>query len=280
MPMINIPIPIIIEFFLGIFIWWIAVYLISQNPYHKMVRLIFGLFASIGVYFSTDLFFYSAVSTEHYYLIGHILRLMAWAIYLPSAFFYHISFGNKISKRQKVYIYLSYITAIICIALESLTNVTRNYGYIASPAFKGDLATATGPLFWLSGTFIIIISILSLINLFGLIKKLEKKSLERKRLLIAFYGVLVSILISPFIILGYYNIIPHASILSSLSFLIMAAPLFYSIVRYNLFIDDTKIVFGKNFLYSTISILFILISFSLIYYLSGNKLQATERIDA
>lgn len=276
--MLNISMLAYLELIIGVALWWVAVYLISQNPHHRIVKLIFGLFLSISVYLSSDIFFNSAINTEHYYLIGPLLKLIAWSIYLPSALFYHLSFGNNLNSKKKIIIFISYASAFISIYFDTFTNLTRDYNLIASDNFKGDLASPTASLFWFGSTYLLVITILSAYNLWKQINKFKKNTFEQKRLYVAFWGVLASILLTPFVILGYYSMIPNASILSSVVTLLTAIPLFYSVVKYNLFIDDTKVVFGKNFLYSTISIFTILIIFLFSLLISGTRLDTTQSL--
>jgi hypothetical protein len=110
--MIHFSTPIIIEFIIGLFLWWVAVYLITQNPFSRLVQLLSIFFASISLYLTTDIFFYIAFTTHQNVLYGNLLKTFAWTIYVPMALLYHLSLllTPKSNRRnwQKKVLYLVY----------------------------------------------------------------------------------------------------------------------------------------------------------------------------
>lgn len=280
--MIHFSLLVIVEFIVGIFLWWVAVFLFAQNPYNRIIRLITGIFICISVYLSTDIFFEAATLTRHFSQTSIILRSMIWTIYLPLAFLYHVSLSafnrEHLKKWQRLSIYFVYLSAFISIGLESFTDLTRKYEIINSEMFNGDLTMATGRFFWIPGLFLVATSMLILMNFRTKLSREKKFTPGWNKYFWPTIGISISTVLAPIIILSYYRIVPHSALLSGLSFIIMSVPLYYSVMRYNLFIPDTKIIFGKNFLYSTISILVIVLLTVLIFMLSRTSFDTVESL--
>ena len=267
--MINLNASIIIEFIFGLSLWWVAIYLITQNPFSRIVQLAFGVLATMSFYFSADIFFFAANSTANFSLDATILKSFIWSLYLPFAFLCHASLllaAKKMKSRlwQRVSLPLAYFLTLGVIGLEAFTNLTRNYPKFYEITFTGNLGEVSGNYFWLIGIFFFVVTGITLVNFSICLKGEKKGSPDWYKFLWPWLGVLLSIILAPFVLLGYTGIIPHSDYLSMLSLAVIVIPLTYSILRYSLFIDDSKIIFGRNFLYSTVSIGLIFIAYFLV----------------
>lgn len=264
--MINLSYPILIEFFVGLFLWWVAVYLFLQNPFSRLVQLLAGIFTCISFYLSSDIFFIVANNTHQYYLNGLYLKSFIWTLYLSAPFLYHVSYllipKNLKKQWQKYVLYLAYLATAVVIYLESGTNLTRNYSVISAPSFTGNLPDATGKYFWLVGAFFILIFLATTINFYLLTKKEAKFSKNWYKYFLPFCGLAATLVLGPLILLSYYNIIPHPYFFGSVIMVIVAFPLIYSILKYDLLIEEAKLIFGKSFLYFSLTVAIIL----LLYY--------------
>lgn len=271
--MIHFNYSIIIEFIIGLFLWWIAVYLIVQNPFSRLIQILAGIFTAISFYLSSDIFFYSANFTHQYYLNGTLLKGFIWTLYLPAPLLYHVSFllmpKNERKQWQKVLLYLVYLATGIIVFLEVGTNLTRNYNFIYSLNFSGNLAEVSGRYIWLIGIFFIIIFLFTTINFYLLFKKETKYSKNWFKYFWPFLGMLAILILGPVILLSYYNLIPHSLFLGALGMIVIALPLVYSILRYDLLIEEARIIFGKTFLYSSFVIISILILYFVILFSMG-----------
>ncbi len=145
-----------IEFAFGLFLWWTAIYLITQNPFSRIVQIASALLASIGLYFSGLIFLSLGRFEPHHYSI--IVRSFIWSMYLPIPLLYHASILLEEKSKRKVWrtllLYFGYISALILFILELKTNLMRDYSFFSTSLFHGNLSEATGKLFWLSGIFL------------------------------------------------------------------------------------------------------------------------------
>lgn len=271
--MIHFTYPIIIEFFIGLFLWWIAVYLISQNPFSRLIQVLFGIFAAISIYLTSDLFFYASVSIGQFSLEGTLMKTFIWSLYLPAPLLYHASYlltkQEKRQKWQRILLYLVYLITAFIVFVEVWTNLTRNYNLIFSLNFTGNLVQATGRNFWLIGIFFMFIFIVITINFYLLLKEEAKFSKTWYKFFWPFLGMLFTLILGPLVLLSYYNIIPHPFFFGSIVMIVLALPLAYSILKYDLLIEEAKIIFGKTFLYSTIVIVSILALYLVILFSMG-----------
>lgn len=271
----------IFEFIVGIFLWWMAVYLIAQNPFNRLTQLLSAILGSISLYLTSDLFFYIVIANKQTHILSNLLRAFTWTIYLPAPLFYHTSLlltsPNLRLKWQKYFLPIAYIMGGLIIVLESATSLTRDYEFMNSPDFNGKLNTAIGPYFWVLGIGLLLIMALTAVNFFILYKNALRHSTLRQRYFWPFLGTLSSIISGPLIILAYYQIIPESLFLASFTMIALALPLAYSIIKYDLLIEEAKIVFGRTFLYSTLVITLILGLYTVILVLtqqSFNKMSS------
>ena len=271
--MIHLSYLVIIEFFVALFLWWIAVYLFVQNPFSRLIQLLAGIFTAISFYLSSDMLFIAANNIGQYSLNGSLLRGFIWSLYLPAPFFYHVSYSliPKNIRRgwQKIILYLVYIATAIIIFLEIGTNLTRDYSIISSPTFNGDLTEATGKYFWLIGVLFLSVFLATTINFYLLFKKEVKFSQNWFKYFWSFIGMVGTLILGPLVLLSYYNFVPHPYFLGSFTMIIIALPLVYSILKYDLLIEETRIIFGKTFLYSTLVIMSILMLYFVIIFSMG-----------
>lgn len=271
--MIQLEATVLAELTIGLFLWWTAIYLFTQNPFSRVAQLAAGLLASVSFYFSGDLFLSAINSSGQYELTGTAIKLFVWSMYLPMAFLYHASFllipEAKRQVWQKISLYLVYISTGAVILLEVFTNTIRNYDIFLSPEFRGNLADATGKHFYLVGLFLIFVLISISLNLYKALKSEKPKTEAWYKFVWPFWGITTAAVLGPIILLSYYKLIPHLAILPVIDFALIILPLTYSIVRYNLFIDEAKVVFGRSFFYSTLAILLITIVYFLIISLGG-----------
>lgn len=266
--MIHLSITVIIEFILGLFLWWTAIYLFTQNPFNRIVQILSALLATVSFYFSCDVFFGAVLSTHQYSLNTVILRLFIPTLYLPSVLFYHASTflvsAKTRSTWQLITLYLAYFFAGLIVFLEIATNMIRNYPIFSSPSFGGNLAEATGKYFFLIGIFFIFIISAIVIAFYKAMRSQPKYSSNWYKFLWPFWGSTLSALLGPVVLASYYQLIPHSVILPAIDFALLIIPLIYSMIRYSLFLDDAKVIFGRNFLYSTLAIFSILVIYFMI----------------
>lgn len=270
--MIHFSTSIIVQLMLGLTLWWMGVYLITQNPLNRVIQLTAGIILSISIYLSANIFFYAAEFTHQYHYYGIMLKSMSWSIYLPIALFYHVSLylnpNQKIKSWQKLVLVLSYLGTLGLIYIDSATTLTRDYPLFDSPNFSGVLADASGKNFWILGAFIVPMLSFIMVNFYIAAKSQKKFSDNWYKFFIPFLGITFMNLLSPFILLGYYGLIPFSENIPIVGFLIVALTLAYSIIRYGLFVEDTKVLFGRNFFYSGITILLTLIIYLGLIFLS------------
>lgn len=249
---------IIIEFILGLFLWWVAVYLFTQNPFNRINQLVFGILATISLYFSTDLLLFFLKETHQYAQLANVLKIFSWSLYLPMALLYHASLSLLPTEKSPIWrkfsLYFIYIFALALIIIENTTNLIRDYASFTLPSFNGDLNQATGKFFWFLGVFILTILALTALNFWTLAQKQIAHSSAWYKFILPFWGIVLSILLSPIVLLGYYQILPYSPVIPIIDLLFIIAPLVYSIIRYKLFVDEIDIIFGKNFRYSTLAI--------------------------
>lgn len=249
-----------IEFAFGLFLWWTAIYLITQNPFSRIVQIASALLASIGLYFSGLIFLSLGRFEPHHYSI--IVRSFIWSMYLPIPLLYHASILLEEKSKRKVWqtllLYFGYISALILFILELKTNLMRDYSFFSTPLFHGNLSEATGKLFWLSGIFFTPLLLGITVNFLSKANPHKKFTPEWFKYCIPAVGTILSICLGPLTVLSYYGLLRSSDFFSILSFAVVILPLLYSIIRYNLFLDEIKIVFGKLFLYNTATIILIL----------------------
>ncbi len=278
--MTSIPIPVVLEIIAGFVIWWLAVYFITQNLFNRLTQLISGILTCLSIYLTTDFFIYAGYVLHQFSVFGQVIKICAFALYLPFALLYHASYLLTKEKNrqnwQKLFIYIAYVSSFIAIYLESCTKLTRNYDFINSALFKGDYATATANYFWIPGTLLTFVIGLTAINFFKLMKPQKKYTSDWHKYFWPFIGLLLSAVLSPFVIMGYYNMIPHSEVVPISLMLFTAFTLTYSVLRYGLLISDSKIIFNKTFIYSSLSILLIVILFLLLIFTGKFQLSTVS----
>lgn len=279
--MIHFDPSILIEFGVGLFLWWVAVYLITQNPFSRIVQLASGILATISIFFTSDIFFSAIVTTHQFNLNIILLKTVSFGLYLPMAFLYHATLLISKSKRvkwQNVCLYGLYAFTAAMIAIEASTNLIRNYPKFLDPNFSGNLSDAIGPYFYLMGIFIIGVLILTAINFYKAMTAEQRFSENWYKFFWPFIGLVLSILMGPYVLLSYYGLWPHPVILPAIDLAILILPLTYSILKYNLFIDEAKVFFGKNFLYSTLVILVTMIVYFTIIFLTATPFNTISSL--
>ena len=280
--MIHLSYLVIIKFFAGLILWWIAVYLFVQNPFSRLIQLLAGIFTAISFYLSSDILFIAANNIGEYLLNGSLLKGFIWSLYLPAPFIYHVSYllipKNLRRGWQKIVLYLVYIATAIIIFLETSTNLTRDYRMISSSSFTGDLTEATGRYFWLIGVFFLSIFLATTINFYFLFKKEVKFSQNWFKYFWPFIGMVGTLILGPLVLLSFYNFIPHPYFLSSFTMIIITLPLVYSILKYDLLMEEARIVLGKTFLYSTIVVMTILALYLITLFSVGSQFPTIKSL--
>jgi len=256
--MIIFDIVTIFEYVLGLFLWWVAIYLIAQNPFNKITQIVFGFLVTVSFYFSSDVFFEAINQTHQYYLTGIVLKIFIWAMYLPPILIYHATYLliPEIRRKlwQKISLYVVYAMAFVTMMVEIFTSLIRNYDQFSLSSYSGNFAEATGKYFFLIGILFMFVFILTASNLYNLMKEQPYKSVGWYKYFWPFSGMTFAALLGPFVLISYYGLIPHSAILPVTDFALIILPLTYSIIRYNLFIGEAKIIFGRTFYYSTLAI--------------------------
>lgn len=278
--MIHFPISIYIELVAGFFLWWFAVYLINQNPRERFNQHLFVIFTSLSIYFVTDIFFVAADYLKQYEAISTLLKACTWTIYIPFACFYHLSYLllKKKNILATIFLYLNYGLAFIAIYLEVGTNLLRNHALILSPDFNGSVTTATGKYFWIVGIFMFFTVATALMNFLSLLKNEKKFSNNWWKYFWPCLALISNIILGPLILMSYYDMIPHSVILPAITFSLTALFTFIAVIKYRLFIEEPRILFGKNFLYSTLAMIFIVGIFSLLIIFQPLKITSVGNL--
>lgn len=282
--MIHLSFPIIVELIIGLFLWWVAVYLIAQNPFSRLIQLLFGIFMAMSFYLTSDIFFYVANISHQYILDGTLLKIFVWTIYLPAPFLFHASLllipTNRRKLWQKIGLYLAYISTAIIIFIDSSTNLTRDYSVFASPNFTGNYADASGKYIWLLGIYFMVIFIGTTINFYFLLKNQQRFTRNWYKYFWPFLGLISTLILGPIILLGYYNVIPHSEIYVFLFIIALSLSLVYSIIKYDLLIEEAKIIFGRSFIYSTLVMIVLLSLYFLALLTGGNQFTSIKSLIA
>lgn len=92
MPITHFSSALYIELIIGFFVWWFALYLLIQNPFDRVMQLLFLMFASLGYYFASDSFFFVAFELKQFNKLGLLLETSTWTIYIPFIILHHLSF--------------------------------------------------------------------------------------------------------------------------------------------------------------------------------------------
>lgn len=248
---------IYMELIVGFLLWWFAIYLITQNPFDRLTQLLFLIFASLGFYLASDSFFILSDNLHQYQNIGPLLKISTWSIYLPYALIFHLSYLLRKNKTgtDTLILYLVYLLTALIIFFEAGTNLVRNYSYIASTAFTGYIPSANGKYFWIIGIPVFVSLIFTLTNYLKLIVKERKYSYEWWKYFWPSLAIVINILTGPIIILSYYGLLPHSEAVPIALFILTALLFAYAVMKYRLFIEEPKIVFGKSLLYSTVIVI-------------------------
>ena len=273
---------VLIEFALGLLLWWTAIYLFTQNPFNKVTKVAAIFLATISFYFSSDIFLGAINTTGQYHLTAIALRTFIWSMYLPIALIYHASYllvqENKRKVWQKISLYLVYALTFSMIVLELMTNLVRDYSVFLSSSFKGNLTDATGKYFYLVGIFLILTLLLVALNFYQAMKQEKTKSANWYKYFWPFLGITLSALLGPVVLAGYYNIISYSVLFPIIDFALIILPLTYSIIKYNLFIDEAKVIFGRNFILSTITIFSLISAILIIMFLAGTRIDTVTSL--
>ncbi|MGA2240388.1 MAG: hypothetical protein ABSG74_14380 [Candidatus Bathyarchaeia archaeon] len=280
--MIHLSSLVIIEIIIGLLLWWIGVYLLVQNPFSRLIQLLFGIFTAMSFYLTSDLLFYAADFFHQPSLNGILLKIFIWTLYLPVPFLYHLSLllipVQKRKSWQKISLYFAYLATVIMAFIEAGTNLTRNYSIIYSSSFSGNFANALGKYFWLIGVYFILVFFGTTVNFYTLLKDQKKFSKEWYKYFWPLLGLLFTLVLGPMIMLGYYNIIPHSEIYVFLFMFFLSISLIYSIFKYDLLIEEAKIIFGRPFIYSTLAMILLLLFYFLALFAGGDKFTSAKSL--
>ena len=252
---LSIPYFQIVELILGLFFWWIAIYVISQNPFSRLNQLFLILLTAVSIYLSTDLFYEVATFTNQNHTVIYILKSVVWSVYLQTPIYYHISYllTKPADRRpwQKVFLFIGYILAAACIYLDTFTNLTRDYKMIG---LTGDTTSYIHPYLWLDGLFQMTIIVATMLSFYYLIKKQIKFSDSWYKYLWPFIGLFIMLILVPVVVLGYYHLFPYPDEIFTIIVTLAGLALIYSVIRYDLIIADAKLIFGKRFFFASIGI--------------------------
>lgn len=258
-----------IELAIGFLLWWFAVYLLTQNPLDRITQLSFVIFASFGFYFASDVFFLTAFSLKQYGVLEILLKSSTWSIYLPYVCLFHISYLllKKKGLPQTVLLYLSYLLLPVVLYFEIGTNLIRNYPKLLSPQFDGDISSISGRFFWIMGVFLMFYVLVTLINFLTELVKNKTYSTEWWKYFWPSSAMVINLIFGPLILLSYYEVIPHSIFLPVINFSLTAIFFAIAVIKYHLYLEEPKVVFGKHLYYSafatviTVSLIFKILTF-------------------
>lgn len=255
------------EIIIGIIFWWVGIYLLSRNPRSQLAWVVFALLGSFGFYIGTDPIYSNITDIEQYVKWG---RILDFPLFFTPIFYFHASLLLKTTTKKfhKYLLIIGYLGAIFFYTLYFRGDhlIVKNE-IIRIPDFKYNYVFAPGILLWPAVIFVNIYIGLAIINFLK----------EIKRNFIKFFLVILGgiIYIGSNALLGisFYTFIPHAVIFVNISVLIATLLVTYAVVRYHLFAPSEKIIFGKDFLYLTIGMIFLLGFYISIFSISGITLN-------
>lgn len=248
----GLPILILVELIISFVVWWLAIYLFVQNPSDRKIQLLSLIFATISFYMVSDSLFTVSFRLQQNFLSILILKSSSWTIYLPSVLLYHLS--HLLKKKEGFFstyqLGLVYFFTGVMVYLEIGTNWIHNYSALLLPTFNGDLVAISGTHIWLMGIFLIVVFTLTGLNFLRFSNSESKYSDEWWKYFLPVVAMTLNIIVTPVILLSYYGVISHSVILPAAAFLTMVLLFALAVLKYRLFIEDPKLIFGKNTLYS------------------------------
>ncbi len=237
------------------FIFWVGIFVLTSNPFNTLSRVGAALLFTSSIFFLTGAFIYSAGSVEE---TRFIFKSSAFAVYLSAVLWCHVSVLLSDAPAQRKWfgvLVLGYFLGVGLSVLETSTNLVFDYDTLAAPISRFKFIFSKGPLFYPAAVFIVFYASLSSYNLLQLYlgaKDRAKCWFKYTFPLVA--SVLFTIgfltLLVPFIFTHSTLIKSIAEVVLGLSILLLAANVFAN----RLFLDGARSNFGREFVYSTITV--------------------------
>jgi len=256
----------IFEIFIGILFWWIGIYLLSRNPYAPLSWLTFGLLAAFAFIFEADPIYTNTRTPEEYIKWQKIID---WSLFFAPIFYFHASLFFKTGRKrfQNYLLILGYVVAFIFYTLHIKGGLIVKEGILRMSDFKYNFAFDPGVLLWPAVIFESTYLALAVNNFFQGIKK------NFWKYFLPALGGTLYIISANFLGIAYHIIIPFAVIYFNTGAALGTLLVIYSVVRYHLFAPSEKIIFGRDFLYLTLGIVFIIALYLGGFFISGISLN-------
>jgi len=238
--MVNFSFMEIFELVSGALLIWVAIYLVSVDPFSKLLRVSTGYLISlaVGLFFNPILLSAPDLNT---YLKWQ--KMCDWSIFFIPAFFYHASYlaSDRKDKSSKFLLYFGYTFAMFATIIDIAGPYIMNSDTIRFENFRRYDGFTPGSLF-----LPVILSLFVLV-IVGNYFWLRTKTIFEKKNYIPLAGGIILMATLGYGIAGFYIKMNNADAILSIGFCVSALIFIFSILRYYVFSQKEGIILERSF---------------------------------
>ena len=239
-------------------IWWLAVYILSNNIRSKIAWISFSFLFGLSVFLLAVSITRNITSYDQVESLWHAVE---WSYLLPIALIFHFSVITTRSEKNtlnKITLTILYTSIAILYVLTNQTNLVIDY---SSTSYIDNIGYVNprGPLFWLITPIILLSTIGSIINYRRKLKNINKSNNnDRKKFSLAIISSSLYTIAGPLVVYLYYDPQQILAVRFGPALLILPfIPMLIAILFYKLISDIDYIFNWKEFSYLSLVMLFI-----------------------
>jgi len=255
----------ILEIIIGAAVIWVGIYLVARNPFSTLSWIVFLFLFGMGLTTFTDPILLNTSTFRQYFIWQ---KITDWPLFFSPVFYFHSSLlVSKRRRKDKFYLWLGYLLALIFTCLDIKGGLILNEQVIRFQDYKRFDGFAAGPLLIPSMTFACICVAYGIYK-FG--RQIKNGLLKYFLPMIAGLILLITGCIS---IPAFFVIIPWTGIAFTTGAALGSVIFVYSIIRFHLFSPVERNIFDRSFFYRTLMIFITSILYIVAIFISGIHLN-------
>ncbi len=246
---LSIPTAIVMATF-----WWVAIYLFSRNPYSEKIRALSLAFFFIASYDLLGVLQTNLKADDLAYV--NVQKILIWAIAFPIPAWFYFSttiFSKEKRRKLKPWVVIGFVSGVIIALLGAFTHLLYDYSEISLTKSPSIYLVSHGELFWLLTAQVITFAFAAVYNFYSVAR--TKTGEARKAFNHLTIGAAIFAVSGTFLTLNvlFGNLYPETP--GELLLLVGLIFIAYSVIRYSSQFETGVLLFGKEFVLSTLVLL-------------------------
>jgi len=234
--------------------WWVAVYLFSRNPHSEKIRALSLAFFFIASYDLLGVLQTNLKADDLAYV--NVQKILIWAIAFPIPAWFYFSttvFSKEKRRKLKPWVVIGFVSGVIIALLGAFTHLLYDYSEISLTKSPSIYLVSHGELFWLLTAQVITFAFAAVYNFYSVAR--TKTGEARKAFNHLTIGAAIFAVSGTFLTLNvlFGNLYPETP--GELLLLVGLIFVAYSVIRYSSQFETGVLLFGKEFVLSTLVLL-------------------------